>query len=1067
MYCRQPNMNNQNILKIYDSMIYLKKIFKTLKNSRVLILMSIIISTISFAQESNESLSGLIIDEINQPVIGAAVQIAGTTQGTITDIMGKFTVKVSIGDTLQVSYLGYNTETYKVSSYDEMTIYLVPDIAKLEEVIVTAFALERSKKSLGYAVQDLKGDELTKATETNVAYAMQGKIAGVQFNRTGAGAGSSTKITIRGISSLTGNSSPLIVVDGVPMDNSSARPTSNNPQTASGDLNTYFDYGDGLGNINPDDIESISVLKGPNASSLYGTRGANGVVLITTKKGVARKGVGVSYSLSYTDEAPLVFPDFQNSYGVGTKGRFPISDNGDGIPSSLGSNASSWGPAMEGQQYENWTGRVTDFSPQGNIMDQFYQHGNTLTNSLSVRGGNEATTYFVSTSYVKNNGILPNSTFSKWNFNLRGTHKITNWLSVDTKASYINQKGENRPTAGGSPFNTMIPFVTMTRDVELSDLENYKDADGMPVIPGSGIENPYWVINEFKNNDQRDRFNLMISANIQLAKNLALIARTGLDTYHDTRFFKIPKNSSTNPLGLLNYTDFSLRENNADLLLTWDPKVGTNWTLSGSAGGSLLNVKTINNTIGGSDLKTGGLDNISNASIISASTIKTQREIQSLYSFAQIGFKNFAFLDLTARNDWSSVLPEQNRSFFYPSATFSLVISDMFQAPSFIDVFKVRGSWAQAGSDGTQLYQDRLYINVEVLPTPGGAILSSFPRNLPNRDLKNELTSSTELGLDANLLNNRLNFQFTYYNAITTNQIMISPVSNTTGSGTRSFNAGKVQNSGWEFTLSGTPVKLNNFSWDLQINLSSNTSKVLELDDEVTDLVIGALSGSSNRVTIKAIPGEPLGTIHGRGFLKDESDNKILDDKGLPIATSEDVILGNAQPDFLGSMLNSFRYKGLVLSALIESSQGGDIYSESKFRMDQRGNSRDVEGGRDFLLLEGVNEQGGINTQQTTQEKYMLNLSSQNIAEPFIEDASYISLREVSLGYDFPSKWMGKVLTSARLSLFGRNLGYLQRSLTHVAPEAAMFSTRTTDIGIEYMPLPLTRNLGFRLSIEF
>ncbi len=352
------------------------------------------ISINSHAQSEAQNMGGIILDENKEPVIGAAVQIAGTTQGTITDIMGKFVLKVSVGDTIQVSYLGYNKEVYQVTSYDEMTINLVPDIEKLEEVVVTAFALERSKKSLGYAVQDIKGNELTKATETNVAYAMQGRISGVQFNRTGAGAGSSTKITIRGISSLTGNSSPLIVVDGVPMDNSSARPTSNNPKAASGDLNTYFDYGDGLGNINPDDIESISVLKGPNASSLYGTRGANGVVLITTKKGVARKGVGVSYSLSYTDEAPLAIPDFQNTYGVGTKGRFPVSDNGEGIPSSLGSNASSWGPAMEGQQYENWAGRVTDFSPQGNIMEQFYQHGNTLTNSLSVRGGNENTTYF-------------------------------------------------------------------------------------------------------------------------------------------------------------------------------------------------------------------------------------------------------------------------------------------------------------------------------------------------------------------------------------------------------------------------------------------------------------------------------------------------------------------------------------------------------------------------------------------------------------------------------------------------------------------------------------------------
>ena len=1020
------------------------------------------------SQVNEGQVRGTVIDEIQMPIIGASIQILGTTQGTITNLDGIFNINASIGDTLQISFIGYSRELVILKDLNDLNIQLAPDAEELEEVVITAFALRREKKTLGYAVQDMKGNELTQATETNVAFAMQGRVSGVQFNRTGSGAGSSTKITIRGVSSLTGSSSPLLVVDGVPMDNSSANPSSANAATASGDANTYIDYGDGLGNINAEDIESISVLKGPNASALYGTRGANGVILITTKTGSQGKGIGVNYSLSFAMENPLVYPDFQNSYGVGTAGKFPIADNGSGIPSAEGSNASSWGQAYDGLPYINWRGRQAVYDSRGNIMEEFYQSGNTLTNSISLNGGNEISTLYFSANNQRNQGILPNSQFNKWNFTLRGTHQLTKKLNVDAKMSYIRSSAEARPIGGGAPFNTMIPFLAMTRDVELSDLQNYKDADGLPVIPKNGIENPYWITNEFKNNDTRNRFIGFVSVNYDFTENLSLSARAGVDHYDDFRFYNIPKNSSTNPLGLLQYTDFALTENNLDALLRYSKQLNDNWFVSVSAGGSMLNVKTNTDLIHGTQLKTSGIENISNASIITAATVQTQREIESVYAFAQIGFRNYLFLDLTGRNDWSSALPEENRSFFYPSATFSFVLSDAFELSRSIDVWKLRGSWAQAGSDGTQLYQDRRYLVIESTPTPGGALLAHFPEVLPNLDLRNELTASIELGMDYYMFLNRLGFQFTYYNAVTTDQIMISPISATSGSRSRTFNAGEVQNQGWELTLSGKPVVKNEFQWEVQINLSRNRNSVLELDDDVDELIIGGLTGSGNSVTVKAIPGQPMGTIHGRDFLKDENGNIILDNKGLPSATSDDVILGTAQPDYLASLLNTVTWKGLSLNFLIESSQGGEIYSETKFRMDFSGNSMASTDGREFLLIDGVNEEGGINTQQTTQEKYMLNIASQNIAAPYIEDASYIALRELSIGYQLPDKWLkNSLFRGVRISAFGRNLGYLQRHLTHVAPEAAMYSTRTTDIGIEYLPLPMTRNIGVKLNVEF
>ncbi len=668
----------------------------------------------------------------------------------------------------------------------------------------------------------------------------------------------------------------------------------------------------------------------------------------------------------------------------------------------------------------------------------------------------------------QNQGILSNSQFSKWNFTLRGTQQVTKKIKMDAKVSYVRSMAEGRPTGGGAPFNTMIPFLSMTRDVELADLEDYKDADGLPIIPRSGIENPYWITKEAKNNDSRNRVIGFLSLSYDITENLSLSARAGVDHYNDSRFYNIPKYSSTNPLGYLQYTDFELTESNYDALLRYSKQFSENWFVSISAGGSLLNVKTNTNLITGSQLKAPGIVDISNASIINAATVPTQREIESVYAFAQIGFRNYLFLDITGRNDWSSVLPANNRSFFYPSVTSSFVISDAFDLSRSIDVWKLRGSWAQAGSDGTQLYQDRRYLIIESTLTPGGALLAKFPQILPNMDLKNELTTSVEIGMDYYMYLNRLGLQFTYYNAITTDQIMISPVSTTSGSASRTFNAGAVQNQGWELTLSGKPVVKNDFQWEIQLNLSRNRNTVLELDDEVNELLIGKLAGSGNDVRVKAIPGQPMGTIHGRDFLKDENGKIILNNRGLPSATPEDVILGTAQPDYLASLLNIFTWRGLNVNFLIESSQGGEIYSESKFRMDFSGNSMASTDGREFLLIDGVNEDGGINTQQTTREKYMLSLASLNIAAPFIEDASYIALRELSIGYQLPSRWFdNSSFRSIRISAYGRNLGYLQRSLTHVAPEAAMYSTRTTDIGIEYLPLPMTRNIGVKLNVEF
>tara|TARA_R110002049_G_scaffold162196_1_gene327850 strand:+ start:3193 stop:6573 length:3381 start_codon:yes stop_codon:yes gene_type:complete len=1017
-------------------------------------------------------ITGTVSDVGGMPLIGATVVIRGTSEGTATDFDGGFSIRASVGDELVVSYVGYKPKTIKIVNNNPIQVTLEDDSALLDEVVVTAFAIKREKKSLGYSVQQVNADEINESKENSVAYALQGRVAGLQISRTGAGAGASSKITLRGISSLTGNSSPLIVIDGIPMDNSTPNPRGNNTGNISSQDTSNFDYGDGLGNINQEDIESISVLKGPNAAGLYGTRGANGVILITTKKGKSKAGLGISYSSAISIETPFVFPELQNSYGVGSGGQFPIADNGNGIPSSFGAlNIPSWGPELNGQQYQNWNGKTASYTPGGDTLNDFYGSGYTATNSLSINGGNEQTTFYVSLSNLTNEGIVPGSTFKRNNISIRASHKLSDKLSIDGKVSYIKQNADNRATGGASPFNSFSQLIGLSRDIKIDDLKNnYIDLSGNPVSPYRlSNENPYWIVNRFKNEDSRDRIIGSLALNYSISDRLSFVLRSGIDTYFDNRFVRIPKNSQSLPIGNLVFTDFSLTEMNTDFLLKYDSKRDQDFTYSASVGGNLLNRKTHSNQTSGSDLKVPSLDNITNASRSQTEILDTEREIQSFYGFAQFGYKNFLYLDLTGRNDWSSVLPSQNRSFFYPSATSTLILSSLFDLPKFVNLFKIRGSWAQAGSDGSQLYQDRLYLSLIGNPAANGAILATLPGTLPNLDLKNELTTSIEYGAELVLFKNRVSMDVTLYQSETENQIITSPVSITSGFGFRIFNAGKIENKGIEASLKTVPIRSNDFEWNLNFNFSKNKNTVIELDDAVSELVINNLAPTSvSSVTIKTKPGEPFGNIYGRDFLRNERGELLLNGQGLPQATPNEVLLGNAQPDWFGSISNTFTYKGFSLSGLIEFSQGGEFYSETKARLATNGNSKETLANRDELFIVGTLADNSANTTTTTAQKYYEQLDGLNIAAPFIEDASYIALRELAIGYSLPKKILENTfLTSAKISAYGRNLGYLQRKATHIAPEAILFSPRSNDIGIEFLPLPLTRNVGLKLNVEF
>lgn len=1017
-------------------------------------------------------IAGKVVDDKGLPMSPVSVLLKGTNRGTVTNNAGEFQLEVPSADAiLVISFLGYTTQEIALEGRSSINITLLADDQKLSEVVVTALGIERSRKALSYSTQVVDASQLTQARETNVMNSLKGKVAGVHINGTSGGAGTSSFVVIRGNSSLTGNTQPLYVVDGIPVDNSSLGA----PNLFSGK-----DYGDGVNNINPDDIENITVLKGPAAASIYGSRGANGVILITTKKGAKGKGLGIDVNSNATFEDINVLPTYQNVWGGGYDDNYTsfnsIDVNGQAASQWPGWLIDNWGGKMDGRSLylETWPelGAVP-FAPQPtDRLKDFYRTGSTFTNTIGVSGGNGNTTFRFSASDMRNAGIVPNTSLDRQTLNLRVSTNVTDKLTVEGKINYVRQKGKNRPENGISFANVSASLNIIPQWVDLDWLKDYKREDGsMTNYKSGGPYNPYWVVNEFVNNDTRDRMIGFLLAKYKFNSWLSLQARAGTDFYTDTRFSRVGVGtpSSSYRTGYVSNNEYHVREENTDFLLSANKKLSSDFTGSLSVGGNHMrrNNSLIGNT--GTNLLVPGLYHISNAKLVTPNNYVERKEINSLYFLGQVGYKDYLFVDFTGRNDWSSTLGKNNRSFFYPSISSSFVFTDALSIGSKVLSFgKVRASYAEAGTDADP-YQTKGGYDLNSNGFDGIPYITSR-RYVPLLDLKNELKRSYEFGTELRFFGNRVALDFTYYSASTFNQIMKVELSTGTGYDYRVINAGEISNKGVEIFLSAGIIKSGPFKWDATINFSHNKSKVESLADNINTVTLIESDGAN----IEARIGEAFGNIVGTKYKRTEDGRILLTENGGWQPTDDRHVLGNIQPDFLAGITNSFSFKGFTVSALIDIRKGGQVYSYTKYDQMAKGTGKFTERGGDLIaegVIEDVDGKYVPSTFKLLRQDYYAGRAWGGIGEEFVIDADYVTLREAIIGYDLGQTLLTKSkFKTLRISVVGRNLAYLHRDAQFkqmgISPETAFAPTAAAQ-GYEARGIPTTRSIGVNLSISF
>ncbi|MEQ9298312.1 MAG: SusC/RagA family TonB-linked outer membrane protein [Cyclobacteriaceae bacterium] len=1074
-------------------LLYMNSIGQDLKSWSILGLAILVLPMISLAQ--SKVIKGKVTEEATgQPLIGATINVKGQSVGTITMIDGSFTLNVpEESNTLIFSSIGYTSQEINIGTRSVIEVAMAEDLRQLQEVVVTALGVERETKALGYSVQEVQGDELVTARETNVLNSLSGRIAGVQITGGNSGVGSTSLISIRGDGSLIpGNNSPLFVVDGIPISN---RTVSNRSE---GNLET--DFGNGAQDINPDDIETISVLKGPSAAALYGSRGANGVILITTKTGKGVKGIGVSYNQTVSFETALRIPKYQNDYGQGAGGEFEF---GDGFGAGTNDNIDeSWGPRLDGRlinQHNSPTSsgfRAGDFAlrprnEDGTFSDSvtplpwvanpdnienFFETGHTVTTNVALTGGNDNGNFRVSYTDLQSEGILPNTDYNRGTFAVNGSYKLTDWLKASASINYVNSNSGNRPNNSYGTENIMYLWVWFGRQIDMSTLENY----WQPGLEGvqqfnynyNWHDNPYFTMNENTNGFDKDRVFGNLRLDFDLTKDLKLMLRSGTDFFNELRQSR--RASSTQRFARGQYREdlIYFNERNTDFLLTYNKEINSDFNATISLGGNRRDEENRYRRFSANSLSVPGIYNFGNAAEpLTKTQFDDQRRVNSLYGFANVSYKNILFIDVTGRNDWSSTLPSGENSYFYPSVSMSAIISDMIDLPGAFSFVKLRAGWASVGND-TDPYALR---NTFAFNEPWGSDQRvSATTELKNANLVPEQANSIEVGADLRFFKGRLGLDVTYYRTNTKNQILTLPVSLTSGYESRIINAGEIENQGVEIMLNATVLELSNgFTWNSTINYTRNRGKVIDLVDGLQTYTI-----SSNYVQVNAEVGGRMGDVYGTGFQLVEDQNSeffgqvVHNQDGFAIRDPDLRNLGNFNPDFMVGFQNNFSFKGINLGVLFDWRQGGVVNSRTVLIGGTSGMMDFTAVGRE----EGIISEGVILQDDGSYRPNDVRLSGRDYywwrynrgnEEVGMFDASYLKLREVSLGYSLPRSILGNLpIQSLTFSVVGRNLA-LWTENPHFDPETLSFNGGTIVPGVEDMATPSSRSIGFNLNVKF
>lgn len=1077
--------------------------------------------------QSDQTVTGRILStDDNKPMPGVSIVVKGTTAGTTSRADGTYSISVKPNSTLIFSFIGFDSQEIAIGSRTIIDVALRSDAQTLGEVVVTALGIKREKKALGYATQEIQGTALTVARETNVTNQLAGKIAGVTVVGSPSGIGGSSRVTIRGERSVDLNKNqPLYVIDGVPI--------SNGLTGGSGRGNLEVDFGNGASFINPDDIESINVLKGAAASALYGSRAANGVIVIKSKSGRGSKGIGVEVNVNQTVETPLRLPEYQDVYGQGNAngGDFAFV-NGGGAGLTDGTDE-AWGPAfslnrsfpqynsprtLNGQPIPFRGGDLnapvgsvitpTSWTPESNNLSKFLQTGSTGTYNVAVTGSNDAGNFRLAHTMLNQVGIVPNTDLKRYTTSLSGGYNLSPKLSVNAFMSYVKGESGNRPSISYGTESIMYLFnCWLPPSVAMEPMKNYW-MPGLEGVRQSGWnynyhDNPYFTVFENTNGQLYDRIIGNASLKYDFTNWLSLQARTAIDYTNEKREYRRAFSSQRFPFGQYRDARIVSEERNSDFLFTANKEINQDWVVSGTLGGNRLDQKSDFLETNAGQLNIPGIYNLTNSRIpLQTSQSLTTKRVNSLYGSAQVAFRNYLFLEMTARNDWSSALTlptyaralgTEDNSYFYPSAALSAVLSDMFRLPQQISFLKARVNFAQVGNDTDPFTFTQAYNPSD--PFGNSQIYGETDR-LANFNLKPEISSSFEGGIELKMFKRRVGLDISYYLTNTTNQILNIPLSITSGYNSRAINAGLIRNQGVEVALNLVPVdQPNGIRWNVDANFSANRSKVLELSDGLQNFVMG-----SRRVNIEARVGERMGDFYGTAFARVQNTDpkqpyysasgqfvgQMVYNNGRPVGTTNLVNLGNYNPDFMVGLNNSLTYKGLRLSCLFDIRQGGVLYSETQTvgreggiiieTLEGRADGYDLTKPGNGVIGEGV-KVGSTSADGTvtfvpndvkvnSRQWHTAWTAGRSIDEGVMYDASFTKLREVQFGFNIPDRFWGRVpLRGVTFTLVGRNLA-LWTKVPHVDPEVMSYTGGTALPGIENMSIPSSRSFGFNLGLK-
>ena len=998
-----------------------------------------------------QQISGTVTDNDGIPLPGATVLVQGTTNGVSTDFDGNYSINANTGDTLVFSFVGYASQSQVVGSSATVDVQLSPDNA-LSEVVVTALGITREKKSLGYGITELKSESINTVKDHNIANALVGKVAGLNITQSGT-IGSGSRIVLRGNNSLTGNTQALIVVDGIPINQDGIN--------SGGSIWNNSIGGGGISDINPNDVESVTILKGPNAAALYGSRAGNGVILVTTKKGASGSKFGVTLNSNTTMDALMFLPELQNTYGQGSAGNAATS-----LADMV---SSSWGPVANGDAQLYYDGTQKAYTARPDNVKNFFETGVKTINSIAIDASTATTDYRFSYTNNKTEGVLPGSSLKSHNFNLRGSSTLSDKLSIDTKVTFFSQNIEGRGRSGAEGIMGVIH--QMPRTVATADLMNYQmdnpsnAAEYMSIsVVGKGKmgANPYWMMLHDKDEDTRERIFGFSKINYKFTDWLSGFIRVGADITSASSYYVRQAGHHFYASGRLGRSNSKSGELNSEFLLTAKQDLSSDINMVLNVGGNMSKRTYQGNSMFGESFKIPSKPFFSNTNVNNFTDSPQQiKKVNSLYGSANFAYDNWLYLDVSARNDWSSTLASDNRSYLYSSVNASLLLQDFIDPDKKVfDLFKVRASVANVGND-TSPYQ-----LVQTFSVPGQGYLGLTTLGAPstrlNPNLKPENISSTEFGLELSMFNNKLNFDLSLYDIKTTDLIFRVPVPAATGYSFFLENVGEVTNKGVELNLGGTVFDTGSFKWTTSVFASKNENKLISLIDDLSTLVY--TSTNSGHLSVQAKVGGGLGDLYGTVWSKDANGKHIVNDAGRQVASAPDNYLGNAQPDWLGGWSNSFTFGNVNVNFLIDGRFGGVVYNSDARLIDSNGvGIRTLEYREGGVVLDAVTATGAVNTSNITAQNYWQQHSA--IAENYTMSQTNVRLREMSIGTNLSiAESLG--VDSMNISLIGRNLFFLLKKADDIDPEA-MLGTNIGGMGIATNNLPTMRSVGLNVTLKF